>query len=78
MEAKRLAAATNGEKHFFGSECRNCGTTKRTTINNTCIACSNNRARISMSKQREQIKRLMSEAKSEERDAMGRIRAELA
>jgi len=66
MEAKRLAAAMNGEKNFYGSECRNCGTTKRMTINNTCIVCSNNRARISMSKQREKIKQLMGEAKSKE------------
>jgi hypothetical protein len=59
----RLAAAREGETTFDGTPCKNCGTTRRYTINGTCVECSGARAREGMRKNREKIKALLKLAK---------------
>ena len=54
-----MQAAWEGEKFYNGSECKNCGTTKKATLNATCIKCSNKRSAVYVNLQRQKIKELL-------------------
>jgi len=64
MQANRLVAATNGETHFEGSKCKICSSTKRWTMNGSCVFCAKQKSKIAVNKQRLEIKQLMDDAKA--------------
>lgn len=63
QQSSRVAAAIEGETTYEGAPCKACGTTKKYTINASCVECSNARARESMRKNRQKIKALLNLAK---------------
>lgn len=58
----REIAARKGERFYSGGSCKNCGATKRHTINASCIACSNKLAKINVTKRRKKIKQLLAQS----------------
>lgn len=63
MLSARMKAAENGEKTYHGSNCKNCGETKKATINATCVKCLNKKAAFYVNRQRQKIKELLNKAK---------------
>ena len=63
MLSARMKAAERGERTYHGSKCKNCGETKKATINATCVKCSNKKALFYVKRQRQKIKELLNKAK---------------
>lgn len=59
-----MKAAELGESSYDGAPCKTCGSTKRHTINASCIQCSNERTRVNVAAQRVKIKALLEQAKA--------------
>ena len=62
MITERMQAAAKGEKKYDGLPCKNCGLTKKYTLNASCIKCSNAYAAIYVAKGRKKIKELLAQA----------------
>lgn len=60
----RETAARQGESTYDGQPCKTCGSTKRYTINASCVDCSNERSKANVKKRREHIKALIEQAKA--------------
>tara|TARA_B110000503_G_scaffold126609_1_gene195410 strand:+ start:537 stop:782 length:246 start_codon:yes stop_codon:yes gene_type:complete len=58
----RMQAASEGNKFYEGSQCKNCGSTKKATMNATCVICSNKRSALYVNQQRQKIKELIKKA----------------
>jgi hypothetical protein len=55
----RQQAAMRGETTYDSNPCKKCGTTKRRTINASCIKCSNELSRVLSNRRRQEIKSLL-------------------
>lgn len=64
MQKVQFEAALTGKTTFEGSACKRCGSTKRGTLNGSCIACSNEVSKRCMAEKRAQLKQLMDAAKA--------------
>jgi Tfp pilus assembly protein PilV len=60
----RQKAAEAGEAFYDGNPCRTCSNTKRHTINASCVQCSNEHAKRSVARRRQEIKELLAQARA--------------